>query len=153
MTLGYGLASHACFPRTVSLRMLGAFAAADGVRSRALCCPLIALLLAGCSGSTATPAFEVAGGAPERAPALIRNYGCGTCHRIPGVEGAQGRVGPPLAQFADRTYVAGLLPNTPANLMHWIRNPQSVAPGNAMPEMGVTEQDARDIAAYLYTLR
>jgi cytochrome c len=106
-------------------------------------------LLAGCSQSNEKPAFAVAGGDPDRAPALIENYGCGTCHRIPGIKGAQGGAGPPLIHFAERAYVAGMLPNTPVNLMHWIRNPQSVVPGNAMPEMGVTEQDARDIAAYL----
>lgn len=115
---------------------------------------LAALASAGCSqGGHETPVFPVAGGDPDRAPALIRQYGCGTCHRIPGVDGARGGVGPPLIHFAERAYVAGVLPNTPANLMHWIRNPQSVVPGNAMPEMGVAEQDARDIAAYLYTLR
>ncbi|MGZ8218617.1 c-type cytochrome [Methylomagnum sp.] len=112
------------------------------------------LALAGCGDeSTGPPTFAMADSNPKRAPALIGQYGCGTCHRIPGIEGAHGEVGPPLAQFAERVYVAGVLPNTPANLMRWIRHPQSVVPGNAMPEMGVTEEDARDIAAYLYTSR
>ena len=62
-------------------------------------------------------------------------------------------VGPPLTQFARRSYIAGMLPNTEANLQHWIRDPQAVVPGNAMPDMGVTARDAADITAYLYTLR
>lgn len=113
------------------------------------------LALAGCSGSSHEhePVLAVADGHPERAPALFKQYGCSACHRIPGVEGAQGGVGPPLAGFAQRVYVGGTLPNTPANLMRWLQHPQGVAPGNAMPEMGVTEQDARDMAAYLYSLR
>lgn len=114
---------------------------------------LPAALLAGCSQSPETPVFAIAGGDPAQAPGLIGRYGCGTCHRIPGIDGAQGAVGPPLEHFAARAYVAGVLPNVPDNLLRWIRDPQGVVPGNAMPEMGVTEQDARDIAAYLYTLR
>jgi cytochrome c2 len=62
-------------------------------------------------------------------------------------------VGPPLDHFAYRVYIAGMLPNTPDNLMHWIQKPQEVVPRNAMPDMGVNEKDSRDIAAYLYTLR
>ena len=62
-------------------------------------------------------------------------------------------VGPPLVGWARRTMVAGYLPNTPDQLVRWITAPQSVAPGNAMPNLGVTDRDARDIAAYLYTLR
>jgi cytochrome c1 len=99
------------------------------------------------------PAWLVPGGDAERGPALIRAYGCAACHAVPGVEGADGNVGPPLTRFGDRSYVAGMLRNRPDNLMQWIRHPQDVLPGNAMPDMGVTEQDARDIAAYLYTLR
>jgi cytochrome c1 len=69
------------------------------------------------------------------------------------VKNANGNVGPPLARIGDRTYIAGMLRNTPANVVRWIREPQAVIPGNAMPNMGVSEADARDIAAYLYTLR
>jgi cytochrome c2 len=114
---------------------------------------LFGAALAGCTGDrNDTPEIALAGADPSRAPALIRHYGCGTCHRIPGVAGARGGVGPPLEGFEGRAYVAGVLPNTPANLIHWLRHPQSVVPGNAMPEMGVTEQDARDLAAFLYSL-
>jgi cytochrome c len=83
----------------------------------------------------------------------IRKYGCNTCHEISGIPGARGLIGPRLDGVAQRYYIAGELPNTPDNLMLWIEHPRQVEPHTAMPEMGVTEQDSRDIAAYLYTLR
>jgi len=95
----------------------------------------------------------VPGGDAAQGPAAIRAYGCGSCHTIPGVPGADAAVGPPLTQFAYRKFIAGMLPNTPANLVTWIRTPQAVVPGNAMPNMGVTETDALNIAAYLATLK
>jgi cytochrome c len=98
-------------------------------------------------------AAAMTGGEPSRGPDVIRRYGCASCHTIPGVEGARGQVGPSLAGIASRTYLAGKLPNQPANMIKWIREPQEVSPGTAMPELGVTEQDGKDIAAYLYTLR
>ena len=105
------------------------------------------------SALAAGPVWIVPGGDARRAPALIQSLGCAGCHTVPGVSGARGNVGPPLTRFGDRTYVAGMLRNTPDNLIRWIRDPQSVIPGNAMPNMGVTPGEARDIAAYLYTLR
>jgi len=93
------------------------------------------------------------GGNAQAGIAAIRKYGCSGCHTIRGIEEARGLVGPPLDRFAYRVYIAGKLPNTPGNLMHWIQKPQEVVPNNAMPDMGVTEHDSRDIAAYLYTLR
>lgn len=83
----------------------------------------------------------------------IRKYGCNTCHEVSGVPGARGLIGPCLDGLGQRYYIAGELPNTPNNLMRWIQHPRQVEPHTAMPEMGVTEQDSRDIAAYLYTLR
>lgn len=83
----------------------------------------------------------------------IRKYGCNTCHEISGVAGARGLIGPSLDGIGERYYIAGELPNTPSNLMLWIQHPRQVEPRTAMPEMGVTEQDSRDIAAYLYTIR
>jgi len=83
----------------------------------------------------------------------IRKYGCNTCHEISGVPGARGLIGPRLDGIDQRYYIAGELANTPGNLMLWIQHPRQVEPHTAMPEMGVTEQDSRDIAAYLYTLR
>lgn len=94
----------------------------------------------------------VAGGDPARGRSLIPEYGCGSCHVIPGVPGAEGKVGPPLTHFAERSFIAGNLRNEPTALAHWIRFPDHVEPGTAMPNLGVTEAHARDIAAYLYTL-
>jgi cytochrome c len=118
---------------------------------------IAALLIAGCS-RYANPkgvyaeASRLTGGDPHTGPQRINHYGCGGCHTIPGIQGAKGLVGPPLTRIRSRTYLAGELPNTPDNLIRWIRQPHSVEPHTAMPDMGVTEQDARDIAAYLYTL-
>lgn len=84
---------------------------------------------------------------------LLYSYGCGSCHSIPGVGEANGNVGPPLTNFGRRLYIAGVLQNTPEQLSRWITRPQEVQPGNAMPDLGVTQGQARDMAAYLYTLR
>jgi cytochrome c2 len=110
--------------------------------------------VAGCDrGEGRLKAVQLTGGDPGRGPALIRRYGCSACHVVPGVRGADGKVGPSLEGIAGRVYLAGRLPNTPDNLLKWIRDPQGIERGNAMPNLGVTESDARDIAAYLYTLR
>ncbi|MGW9063557.1 c-type cytochrome [Achromobacter animicus] len=82
----------------------------------------------------------------------LQQYLCVTCHAIPGVPGAWNYVGPSLDQMGERPYIAGVLPNTPANMERWLRNPPAVKPGTAMPDLGVSEQDARDIAAFLRTL-
>lgn len=97
-------------------------------------------------------ASALTGGSPERGKTAIRNYGCYTCHSIPGIEDADAVVGPPLDRMGSRNYVRHL-PNTPDNLIRWIRDPKAVFSQTPMPDTGVTEQDARDIAAYLYTLR
>ena len=99
------------------------------------------------------PYVAVANGDPEAGRTAIEHYGCITCHTIPGIPGAEGHVGPPLNEWADRVYIAGLLTNTPDHLVTFLVNPQAVLPGGAMPVMGVTPDEARDIAAYLYTLR
>jgi cytochrome c2 len=83
------------------------------------------------------------------APNLMIQYGCPTCHVIPGVPGAVGKVGPSLNDLAQRSYLAGTLENSPGNLVHWIQHPQQIHPGTAMPEMGVTVSDAQAIAAFL----
>jgi len=97
-------------------------------------------------------AVRATGGDPSRGKDKIRFYGCSTCHTIPGIQEANGKVGPPLTTFALRIYIAGQLPNTPDNLRRWIRNPHQIEQHTAMPEMGVSDGDSRDIAAYLYTL-
>ncbi|MEO0692736.1 MAG: c-type cytochrome [Pseudomonadota bacterium] len=98
-------------------------------------------------------ALEIHDANPDRGAALMIDYGCGACHVIPGVAGARGTVGPQLDGFASRAYVAGILPNTPGGLVRWLMNPTTHAPQTAMPDLGVTEPQARDMAAYLYTLR
>ena len=97
-------------------------------------------------------ASRITGGNPANGKETIRRYGCQGCHSIPGIREARGVVGPPLDHLALRVYLAGELPNTPENLMHWIQRPHEIHPHTAMPEMGVTDDDARNIAAYLYTL-
>jgi cytochrome c len=106
--------------------------------------------LPGCSSRIET---VVVGGDAERGRVALGGFGCGACHVIPGVRGATGMVGPPLFQFALRAYIAGQLPNQPDNLMRWLQDPPAVEPGTAMPNLGVGSAVARDMAAYLYTLR
>ena len=98
-------------------------------------------------------AAETFAGHAERGRALIRAYGCQTCHTIPGVVGANAMVGPSLAGIASRSYIGGVLPNTPENMLRWLQDPRAVDSLTAMPNVGVTPSDARHIAAYLYRLR
>jgi cytochrome c2 len=92
------------------------------------------------------------GGDPDRGEAAIERHACGACHRIPGVSGASASVGPALSGFARRTFIAGQRRNTPTNLVEFLAEPHAVAPGTAMPDVGATPEEIRDIAAYLYTL-
>jgi cytochrome c oxidase assembly factor CtaG/cytochrome c2 len=113
-----------------------------------------ALFLSACTDrKVEREAAALTGGDVSRGRTAIGKYGCGACHTIPGIRDAAATVGPPLTQIAMRQYLGGHLVNTPDNLMKWLQHPQQIDPKNAMPEMGVTDQDARDIAAYLYTLR
>lgn len=91
-----------------------------------------------------------AAAADEAARALIAEHGCGACHVIPDVPGANGRTGPPLTAMARQSYVAGVLPNTPEDLARFIADPQAVDPRSAMPDLGLTLAEARRIAAFLY---
>jgi cytochrome c len=114
----------------------------------------LTLILAAChGGEDKNRARQLTGGQPERGRQAIERYGCGACHEVPGVNGAKGLIGPPLTNIGERMVLAGQLPNTPENMMRWIRDPQKVDSGTAMPNLNVSEADARDIAAYLYTLR
>lgn len=116
-----------------------------------LVCALIAGGLAACDTSASTASVMV-GGDARRGKEAISRGGCDTCHTIPGVRGAAGTIGPPLTQVARRSYVAGA-PNTPERLVEFLRHPRRTRPGTPMPDMNLTESDARDIAAYLYTLK
>jgi cytochrome c len=109
--------------------------------------------LGACDESARREAEELAGGDAHRGRDKIAYYGCASCHQIPGVYGAQAVVGPSLEGVAARSFLAGELPNNPDNLIRWIQDPRSVKPKTAMPNTGVNDYDARDIASYLYTLR
>ena len=113
-------------------------------------------LLTGCEQLQQRRAFERAAnlthGNPTTGHDRILHYGCQACHTIPGVDGANALVGPPLIHWSKRVYIAGELPNTPENLMKWLQHPPQIEPKTAMPDMGITETDSRDIAAYLYSL-
>jgi cytochrome c len=113
---------------------------------------LAAPALGGCREESVTPRRAVAGGDAARGRATIARFGCGGCHVVPGVPGAVGRVGPPLDALAGRAVIAGTLPNEPEALVRWIRDPQAVRPGTAMPDLGLGEREARDVAAYLYAV-
>jgi cytochrome c len=109
-------------------------------------------LVACSTGRSASPEV-VSGGDPAAGKVLIMRYGCGSCHTVPGVRGADALVGPPLVHWSRRSFIAGKLANTPANLESWIEDPQAVWPGNDMPDLHVSPAEARNIAAYLDGIR
>ena len=112
------------------------------------------VLLAACMQDTRGVALLPApGGDVDQGALAIAEYGCGACHVIPGIPGANGVAGPPLTDFARRRYIAGNLPNTPENVIAWLQDPQAIEPGTAMPNLDVSELRARHMAAYLATLR
>ncbi|MEA2505608.1 MAG: hypothetical protein QOH48_226 [Actinomycetota bacterium] len=108
--------------------------------------------LSSCQPIDRNPPPQVKGGDPAAGAKDISGFGCGGCHVIPGIAGADGTVGPPLTDFGHRGFIAGELANNPSNLMLWLRNPRGVEPKTDMPDLGVDPTQARDIAAYLYTL-
>ncbi len=95
-------------------------------------------------------AVALTGGDPARAPALFRRYGCSGCHTISGIPGADGQTGAPLSGLSKHVYIAGVLENRSDNLVAWIVSPQSFSPQTAMPKTGISEQEAKDLTAYLY---
>ena len=124
---------------------------------RALAILAIALALAisgACTqAGTGASAALVPGGDAGRGAAVILARECGTCHRIPGIRGADGLAAPPLDWMARRTYIAGRVPNDPETMVRWVRAPETIDPATAMPNLGLSAQQARDVAAYLFTLR
>ena len=113
-----------------------------------------ALAVSACGvGEAERAAAEMTGGDPARGRAKIRQHGCASCHTIPGLSEADALVGPPLTRVASRTYIAGVMTNTPDNMIRWLQNPPGVDRLTAMPNLGLSEPDARDIASYLYTLK
>jgi cytochrome c len=112
-----------------------------------------AFLVSACSEISRPSTVTLAqSGDPQRGVQTFVDYGCISCHRIPGVPRARGIVGPPLDSWANRTFIAGQFPNTEENLTSWLMAPQAMMPGSAMPDMGVTWQDAQDMSAYLFSL-
>ncbi|GAB3551611.1 hypothetical protein GCM10027343_36090 [Noviherbaspirillum agri] len=120
-------------------------------------CSLV-IVLAACGENRETTAYlaaaraQLADADPARGSAAIARHGCVSCHTIPGIGGPGSNVGPPLDRIATRAYIGGVLPNTPEAMVQWLRNPPAVDPRTAMPNMNIAEPEARDIAAYLYTL-
>jgi len=110
---------------------------------------LVAGMSHACSEKPTEISLQPVGNA-EQGRRAIRQHGCGACHRIPGIAGADGNVGPPLVDMAARVYLAGVVANTPANMAHFIRSPHEVSPMTAMPDMQVTQADAVAMSAYLY---
>jgi cytochrome c len=117
--------------------------------------PSIALLAASLLlvGAGARADEQKIAGDRERGRSLVAQFQCGRCHEVPGVEGARGSLAPSLARLGARRYLAGQLPNGPVTLARWIVDPAALLPGAAMPAMGVDAVQARDIAAYLLSLR
>lgn len=114
---------------------------------------LVAVVLVGCAaGIPEARSQQVVQGDPQFGEQALIDYGCVSCHHIPGVPGADGYVGPPLDRFGLRSYIAGSLSNTQPNLVRWIVSPQSVEPGTAMPDLQVSRQDALNMSAYLLGL-
>ena len=108
-----------------------------------------------CSNNSETEhaASEMTGGDVAHGRAIIREQGCASCHTIPGIRGAQANVGPSLEKIGGRTYIAGVLENNPENMVRWLENPPGVDDKTAMPNLGLSQQDARDVATYLYILK
>jgi cytochrome c len=114
---------------------------------------LLALLVGGCRRAAEDNARQLTGGDPRKGKTAIQLQGCGSCHTIPGIPGAYATVGPPLNQIASRTYIAGVLKNTPENMVQWLKNPPGVDHKTAMPNLKLSDEDVTNIAAYLYTLK
>ena len=108
--------------------------------------------LCACADKTDAPR-PIAGAEAARGLAVIERVGCAACHRVPGVDWPKGTVGGSLAGFADRSLIAGRLPNQPDVLVRWLRDAPSLSPETGMPPMPISDADARDVAAYLYTLK
>jgi cytochrome c2 len=117
--------------------------------ARRVLCLLLLLPAAACGKSVQKPHVD---GDPDKGRAAVARYGCVACHAIPGTANQGSNVGPPLRKIARRAYLGGVVPNTPQDMVRWLRNPPQAAPRTAMPNLGISEQEAKDIASYLYTL-
>lgn len=109
-------------------------------------------VLALCACSQPSSLDARTGGDAARGERIVRKYGCASCHKFPDIGQPQGVVAPSLEAFARRTFIAGIVPNTPINLVRWVVDPPSIEPRTAMPVLGLSQAEAQDVAAYLYTL-
>jgi cytochrome c len=123
-----------------------------GRRDAAAVASLAGAILWAC-GPSPVPPPGITEGSPIRGAETIERIGCGSCHVIPGIDDAEGQVGPPLTDFGDRKFIAGAVANNEDNLVRWLLDPGSIEPGTAMPDLGLTDRQAHDVAAYLYSLR
>jgi putative membrane protein len=146
-----GLVLFARWLKESETRSVRHYATVMSARSLAILIAVVALT--SCDRASGDDRFQISNADPGRGRTAIRRYGCGSCHTIPGVTGARGMVGPPLGEVSQRVFIAGVLPNQPDNMIRWIEDPPGIDSKTAMPNMGVTPRDARDIAAYLYNLR
>ncbi len=113
---------------------------------------LLCAVLASACGSQKNPS-RVEGGDPERGRLLTQQYQCAACHFIPEVQGTNGDAGPSLKYMGRLSYIAGSIPNQPDNMVRFLQNPPAVKPGTLMPALGISEQEARHMAAFMYTLK
>jgi cytochrome c2 len=115
----------------------------------------ILLLQAGCDREPAPDEAitRTSAGSADRGLRLVAHYQCANCHEIPEVPGHRNGMGPSLEAFGRSSYIAGHVPNVPSLLQQWLESPQSLVPGTAMPDLGVSEEDARDMTAYLLSLK
>ncbi len=136
------------------LQIVAAGCLSSARKIRVYLCVSVAVLCPSALTACGEPEVKpMAVGDAKAGRSAIERYQCGVCHTIPGVVDARGLVGPPLTAYGRRVYIAGKLPQDPLLLARWIQDAPSLAPGTAMPNVGVTETDARDIVAYLYRLR
>ena len=110
-----------------------------------------AALASGCAKEK--PASRVAGGDPERGRLLVQQYQCAACHFIPEVQGPNGDAGPSLQSMGRMSYIAGSIPNQPENMIRFLQNPPAVKPGTLMPALGISNDEARHMAAFMYSLK
>jgi len=112
---------------------------------------VLAALASGCAKEE--PVSRVAGGDPERGRLLVQQYQCAACHFIPEVQGPNGDAGPSLESMGRLSYIAGSIPNQPENMIRFLQNPPAVKPGTLMPALGITDDEARHMAAFMYSLK
>lgn len=110
-----------------------------------------AVLASGCAKEESVS--RVVGGDPERGRLLVQQYQCAACHFIPEVQGPNGDAGPSLQYMGRLSYIAGSIPNQPENMIRFLQNPPAVKPGTLMPALGITDDEARHMAAFMYSLK